>query len=358
MTRHAVFILAAMLSWTDGALAQTNAPSPCAPPKLLNSLALEPTPGGDTMTVATSFDGKPQRLLVGISDTPTQLWQSRAAQLGLPVQMGRRIMDGGGRISEEVARVQDFTLGNMATGNFFIQVSLDPDFPNAGSDGILGTDMMMRYDIDLDFAHRRLNYFAPEACKGAGIYWSPTRLTDVSMKTYANVVYVPVTLDGHALVAVLDTSASRSFLNPRAASQFFGLKADALEPGDVTDGGSLIKAGVRDFSSLAIGGMIFDHPRLAVPFDILSQSYDDPHAARTARNRFYLSEILPDIVIGMDVLKQSHLYLSFQNQRVYLSPAADGQALTRQAPAETSRFNVWRFGYDPYYNFRHPEIRF
>ena len=330
----------------------------CAAPKLLNSLAMEATPGGDTMTVATSFDGKPQRLLLGISDTPTQLWQSRAAKLGLPVQMGRRTMDGGGRISEEVSRVQDFALGSMATSNFFIQVVPDPNFENAGSDGVLGTDMMMRYDIDLDFAHRQLNYFTPEQCQGAGVYWAPSHVTSVQMKTYANVVYVPVNLDGHVLVAVLDTSASRTFLNPRTASQLFNVKADGLEAGTVTDGGTLIKAGVHAFSRLSFGGLTLDHPQLAVPFDILSQSYNDPHISRTARNTFYLSEILPDIVIGMDVLKQSHLYISFQNERVYVSPAGDGQPLQQQAPVSASRFNVWRYGYDSFYNFRHPQIKF
>src|SRR5215475_15383262 len=105
MVKCAVPAFVALLMTCASASAQTSAPpsGACAPPKLLNSLALEPTPGGDTMTVATRFDGKPQRLLLGISDGPTQLWQSRAAELGLPVRLGRRIMDGGGRISEEVA---------------------------------------------------------------------------------------------------------------------------------------------------------------------------------------------------------------------------------------------------------------
>jgi hypothetical protein len=53
------------------------------------------------------------------------------------------------------------------------------------------------------------------------------------------------------------------------------------------------------------------------------------------------------MIIGMDVLKQTHLYISFQDQRVYVSPAGDGQALTA-TPAKTSWFNVWRHGYDTY----------
>ncbi len=176
-------------------------------------------------------------------------------------------MDAGGRFSQSVARVARFTLGHMQTGNFDIQVDPDPDFANAGFDGVLGTDMMMRYDIDLDFAHRKLHYFPPEQCKEGCIYWAPGTNKSVQMVTYGGLVYVPVTLNGHTIIALLDTSADRTFLNPQVASKLFGLKADALDAGNVTAGGALIKAGMHSFSSLTFGGLTIANPRIAIPFD-------------------------------------------------------------------------------------------
>lgn len=321
----------------------------CAPPTLKNSLAMERIPGSDLMTVTANVDGSPERLLVGIADT-TQLWNAQAAKLDLPVREGRRMMDGGGRFSEDVARIQSLTLGAMQTGNFDTQISADPDF--TGSDGVLGTDLMQRFDIDLDFAHGRLNYFTPEQCQGAGVYWSPAKVTSVPMEAYANRVYVKVILDGHAIIAALDTTADKSFLNPQIAAELFGLKPETLPAGTVTDSGALLKAGMGHFSNLSFGGLTFGNPEIAVPFDIVSQDTKEFHARKTARDSYHLSEFLPDMIIGMDVLKQSHLYISFQNQRIYVSPAGDGAALN-PAPIATSWFNVWKYGYDTYLYPRH-----
>ena len=316
----------------------------CAPPTLVNSLPMEQMPGSDTMAIAVTIEGHPAKLMIGIADG-SQLWNAQAKTLGLAVLEGRRMMDGGGRFSEDVARVGSLTLGSMETGNFVTQIGADPDF--VGADGELGTDMMMRYDIDLDFGHQRMNYFAPEQCEGAGIYWAPGKVTAVKMEAYANVVFVPVNLDGHTIIAALDTTADKTFLNPRLANRLFGLEPESLEPGSVRNSGALLRAGIKRFSSLTFAGLTFNNPQIAIPFDIQSQSTREFHASRTARDSFHLSEFLPDMIIGMDVLKQTHLYNSFRDQRIYVSAAGDGQALTA-TPTKTSWFNVWRYGYDTY----------
>jgi beta-lactamase regulating signal transducer with metallopeptidase domain len=330
--------------------------SECAPPKLLNSLPLENVPDSNTMTVATTVEGNPEKLQVGIGDASTQLWISQAKKISLPVQEGRRDMDAGGRFSMDVARVARFTLGSMETGHFDIQVMPDPDYAMAGFDGVLGTDMMHSYDIDLDFAHRQLNYFLPEECKGAGIYWSPSTTTSVEMVTVPGIVWVRVTLDGHMISALLDTGADRTFLNPQVAEKLFGLKADALEGGNVKDGGALIKAGMHTFSSLTFGGLTVNNPQIAIPFDVETQNTHEFRGPTVIRDRYHLSDILPPIILGMDVLRQTHLYISFRNNRVYVSPAGDGQALKQQAPTKPIWFNVWRDSYDPMFHYLHPFV--
>ncbi len=318
----------------------------CAPPTLVNSLAMETAPGGDIPTVTATIQGHPEKLMVGIADA-TQLWNATAKTLGLPVWEGARVMDGGGRFSEDDSRAESLTLGSMETGYFHTFVTADPDFGTSGTAGILGTDMMMRFDIDLDFAHHRLNYFSPEQCDGAGIRWAPSKVTSVKMAAYANVVFVPVILDGKTIVAALDTTADRTFLNPQIAKKLFGLTPDLQETGTVRDSGALLKAGLHRFSSLAFGGLSFNDPQIAIPFDTLSQSTREFHASRIIADRYPLSQFLPDMVIGMDVLKQTHLYVSFRDQKIYVSAAGDGSVLNA-APVKTSWFNQWRFGYDTY----------
>ncbi len=353
MFKQTIAALIALLGLNGAAMAQTTA-SDVAPPGLLNSLPMERVPGSNTMTVTATIDGHPERLLVGIADT-TQLWNTQARQLGLPVREGGRMMDGGGRFSDQVTRVAHLTFGSMETGGFFLNVSSDPDFKNPGSDGVLGTDMMQRFDIDLDFAHRRLNYFSPDRCPDACVYWAPSKISSVQMVSYGPVVYVPVTLDGHKIIAALDTTADRTFLNPKLAAKLFGLKAGSRNSATLRDSGAVIKAGIHAFSSLTLGGLTINNPQIAIPFDVLTQNTHEFHANRQIANRYPLSEFLPPMIIGMDVLKQSHLYISFQNRRIYVSPAGDGPAL-RPAPLKTSWFNVWKFGYDSYLPYIHPQF--
>jgi hypothetical protein len=328
----------------------------CAPPTLVNSLSMENMPGSDTVTVAATIEGQATRLLVGIADT-TQLWNREAGKLDLALVEGRRMMDGGGRFSEDLARVGDFTLGSMETGGFYTQVSADPEFANSASAGVLGSDMMIRYDIDLDFAHRLLNYFMPEQCERAGVYWAPEKVTAVKMEAYATVVYVPVSLDGHTIIAALDTTADKTILNPKVADELFGLNPETMEAGTARDSGAVMRAGLHRFTSLSFGGLTFDNPEIAIPLDVMTENTREFHAAKAARDTFHLSEFLPDMVIGMDVLKRTHLYVSFQNRRVYVSAAGDGRALEPQS-IKTSWFNVWRYGYDMYQRGHHPFVVF
>jgi Aspartyl protease len=318
----------------------------CAPPKLLNSMAMEKVAGSDLMTVTATVDGKPERLLVGTGSMRTQLWNAQATTLRLPVQeAGEGYYDFGGRFSQDVARVQDFSMGQMNSGGFYIHVSPNPEFARTGTDGLLGTDMMQRYDIDLDFAHQRLNYFTPEQCQGAGVYWGPGTISAVKLVAYSGLIYVPVMLDGHVLTALLDTSADHTLLNPEIAARYFGLKPDGLEPQRISDGGAAIKTGTHTFSRLIMGGLTANNPRIAIPVDIMTQNTHEFHANRIYRDTYYLHEILPDMVIGMDILQHSHLYLSFQNQRLYIAAAGDGPAIAAQ-PVQTSWLTVWRHGFD------------
>jgi Aspartyl protease len=325
----------------------------CAPPKLVNSLPMEQVPGSNLMTVTAIIDGSPEKMLFDIGRMSSQVWNTTAAKFHLAVQQGGRGWDFAGRYSEDSARVADFAIGSMQTGGFHIRVSPDPDAVPAPFAGIIRNDMMWRYDIDLDFAHQRLNYFSPEQCKGAGIYWSPTTITSVPIVAYTGLeyddrspiprlgtTYVPVTLDGHTIIALLDTSADRTFLNSDVAKRLFGLSPDSAETGDVTDGGTRIKAGLHRFSSLSFGGLTASNPQIAIPFDIKTQSSGISHISKTARDTFYLHEIIPDLVIGMDVLKHAHLYVAFESARVYVSAAGEGPAL-KPEPITQSWFNVY-----------------
>jgi hypothetical protein len=323
----------------------------CAPPELVNSVPMQKVNGGNVMSVAAAIDGSPETLLIDIGREGTQLWESQANKLHLGNQRGGHF-DFGGRFSERSARIESFKLGNMEGGGFHVAVTPDPDTSPAPYDGIIGNDVMMRYDVDLDFAHQKLNFFAPEQCEGAGVYWSPSTISSVPIVAYSGleyadrsplprlgITYVPVTLDGKTIIALLDTRADKTFLNPDVAEKLFGLTPDGMEPTSVDDGGTLIKAGTHVFKSLSFGGLTAGNVHVAIPLDVMSQSTKIFHATKIIQDRFPIHEIMPDMVIGMDILRHSHLYVAYNSDRVYVSAAGEGEALTA-TPAKTAWFNV------------------
>ncbi len=345
--------VAAFAAATDStAFAQTPPPAKanCAPPELLSSQPMERVNGGNVMSVTATINGSPERLLVDIGRTATKLWETPADKLHLTHEFGFSF-DFAGRFSERSARVGQFTLGNLESGGFYISVAPNPTTADAPFDGILGNTIMWRRDVDLDFAHQKLNFFTTEKCEGAGIYWSPTTVTKVPIIAYTGMeydarsplprlgqTYVPAILDGKVIIALLDTVADRTMLNPDVAKKLFGLSPDSMEAGSVDDGGTLIKAGIHTFSSLSLGGLTANNPHIAIPFDAKTQSDHMVHLGKTSQSSFYLHEIIPDMVIGMDLLKYSHLYMSFKNDRIYISAAGDGAALS-ETPTKTTWFN-------------------
>ncbi len=344
---------AASVQSSPAAQAETLTEKPaCAAPQLVNSVKLEMVNGGPVMSVTATINDTPQRMLIDIGRMPVRLWERTAAKLHLTNQ-GAQYFDFAGRYSQRSSRVGDIKLGSMEGGGFHVLVVQDPNTEAAPFDGIIGNDILFRYDVDLDFAHQKMNFYTPEQCEGAGIYWSPSTITSVPIVAFSGVAYgdrspvarlsttyVPVTLDGHVFVALLDTSADRTFMNPEVADKVFGLKPESLEATSVSDGGTLIKAGAHTFSRLTLGGLTAGNVRVAVPLDVKTESTNIFHGNKIAQDSFYLHEILPDMVIGMDILRHAHLYVGFQSARLYVAAAGDGPALAAATPTETTWFNV------------------
>lgn len=330
---------------------QSAAAQNCAPPELVNSVRMEKVNGGPVMSVAATIDGAPETMLIDIGRMATELWETPANKLHLGHQ-GAQFFDYSGRFSQRSARIESFKFGNMEGGGFHVMVAPDPDTASAPFDGIIGNNVMWQYDVDLDFAHQKLNFFTPEKCEGAGIYWSPSTVSSVPIVSYngleyadrsplarLGVTFVPVVLDGKTIVALLDTRSDKTFLNPDVAQKLFGLSPDGMEATDIDDGGTLIKAGTHIFSRLSLGGLAAGNVRIAIPLDHMTQSTKIFHASKVALDAFQIHEIMPDMVIGMDILQHSHLYVAYNSARIYVSAAGDGEALAAM-PVKTTWINA------------------
>ena len=90
------------------------------------------------------------------------------------------------------------------------------------------------------------------------------------------------------------------------------------------------------FSSLDFGGVAVANPHVAIIPDLVGAK--DPNNGFTTGSRVQRVDdgLASDLTVGMDVLKHLHIYIAFDERKLYISaadtPAATTAAAT-QAPA-------------------------
>jgi hypothetical protein len=175
------------------------------------------------------------------------------------------------------------------------------------------------------------------------IWLTPTKCTDpdkVVFWAHSEVAIIPVTLgdDGrlqmqamvgdHLINAEIDTSSPRTVMRRDIAELYVGLKADKdLIPVSGLEDAMNMQVYVHTFPQIifAGGGL------MAMNVPVLVQDYSLHHdldqAVLGTRAQFR-NQRIPDLVIGMDVLKHLHMYVVPGQSRVYVTGASEN------APAE------------------------
>jgi hypothetical protein len=330
----------------DGA---ASAAETCPLPSVADTVALNPVPGSDLMTVPVEINGKPKQFLLNLSTNRTEVSQAAVAELGLPesAKAVTPLQYGGGDIMAAPGagisvpvyetkggqgladlrtgvRIGTFTIGRATGRNLQFVVSDDKEMGKSKPyDGLLTNDFFKQYDVELDFGGKAVSYLTPTQCADPNLvaYWSHFSVAVVPMTITDGRIEVPVTIDGHAVNAVIDTSSQRSVMRRDIAELTFGLKADApgmMPAGDLKDG---------------LGQPVYGHtfPRISlqdvtaanVPVLIQTNSMiANSNRETVLGSRAQTTEAhIPDLTIGMDVLHQLHLYIVFGQKKIYVTSA-------------------------------------
>jgi len=148
-------------------------------------------------------------------------------------------------------------------------------------------------------------------------------------------------VNGKAINAVIDTAAPNSSLRTAVATKVLGVEL----------GGPKVTAGKPDFlggqnynwtaDSLALGPLKLENVLITIRADINAGQGKDPAQAQRFRVSGIQAELdKPEVVIGMDTLRKLHLFLSFAENRLYVTgttstlPAAGATAAAAPAPAK------------------------
>lgn len=292
----------------------------CAAPNAcpLVPLAEMPLDTRDNLMFVTAIiSGQPVRLLVDTGAERTVLTEATVARLGLPhdtQHLTRSIGIGGSSanwdvdISGIVLGQTRFPVDHVAVGNFTIDHIAGPR-----TDGLLGADILLAFDVDIDSAAHRLTLYRVRRCPGAVPPWSEPAIAINGLDTRRDRLLVPITLDGVAGMAVLDTGAQATSIGMQLARRL-GLSVASLETDrTVMAHGAAPRAvpvHVHQFHELLVGGEArIEDPTLAVvPND----------------------SAIGDALLGGDFLRGRRVWLSFATRRMFVGTSGVPQLATNR----------------------------
>lgn len=259
--------------------------------------------------VPMAIAGHDENLLVDTGGFVSMLTASAAEQLSLrrqslPDRM-KITMYGGLRI-REIAIADEIVLGGMKGHHIGFLVMPDRRMPPEIS-GTIAPDFMRNYDVELDFAKAKFNLFSPDHCEGQIVYWTQGAYAQLPMHLDgAGHIRFYVQLDGQRFEAALDTGSSRSLMRYEPAKDTFGWN-DKTESLKVT--ATMKKDGPPvayqfPFKALTFSGVAVANPDIVLMSDKASKEYGQP-----------------DLIIGMGILRQLHIYLAYHERNLYLTAA-------------------------------------
>jgi predicted aspartyl protease len=261
------------------------------------------------VVIPAAANGKDLTLGIDTGGYGTSLTKEGIARLGLPyaARLGAIIPAGGGAwVSEGDVHLDELRIGDLALDHIYLpEMEVLPT-----TDGLIGPDILARYDVEFDYAGKSVRLFKPHPCADHAVSWTDAYIVLPFTLTANGHVRVHVTLDGQDTDAILDTGAPISVLSTRDAQALFGLTTDSAKveaAGPVSGpawGGGPVHAYAATFKTLTIGGVTIPNPRMEL-----------------IEGRNFLGKDFATLVLGNDVLSHFHLTIAYRQQKLYLSGA-------------------------------------
>ena len=332
---------------TSAATAQSQ---PCAAPRVAgNVVDLKQVTGTNLMTVPVEINGTPKQFLLDISTSPDQVAQTTVDDLHLPrfdqnivsnafgdqntpFQMNAAVVDvksaraESTKINQDIVRVSSLSIAGASAPNLQLPVANDRDMGRAEPyDGVFTGNLFSAYDINFDFAGKKFNFLDPTACTDPNqvAYWPHTVVAVVPTTMSNGKITVSVTIDGHAMDAILDMGYDHTVVRRGVAEDVLRLGDKDMTPDGDREDGMGMRIYVHTFPQISFGGVTATN----VPVRIQTNSMVRPiHRAPVLGSRATFtsdpSQKIPDLTLGMDVLHQLHIYAAFGQKKLYITPAS------------------------------------
>jgi len=260
------------------------------------------------LVVPAGINGKWVHLVVDSGAERTMITDSAASRLGLPhdLRYAARSMGIGGATTTTDVTIDRLVLGGVhfpinrvAMGTFVLRNGRGLD-----ADGLLGADILLAFDMDIDVPGGKLTLYRPRLCPNAQPPWPEPGVEIAGVRTRKDRLLLPFELDNVAGMAILDTGAQGNVLGVEMARRM-GLDDQAMASDRTIHqhgvGPNTTISHMHRFSLLRIGPVAQQSPELAV----LPSDFG-----------------VGDALIGETFLRGRRVWLSFRNRQVFVSRRA------------------------------------
>lgn len=220
---------------------------------------------------------------------------------------------------DHFAKVPLLTLGASRFENMPFLLARFDEKLGQGMKGIIGSNVLRNYDVDVDPATATVNLFSPDHCEGKVVYWART-FADLPIHVRANgAIELEMTLDGHDVTALLDTGAAHTTITLEMAHRIFGFNPEAAGVEHISGEGNDATYRTR-FVSLVAGDLAIKNPQITIVPDPVARK----RMARAMDSGFSGSLDFRNarLVLGMDILRQLHFYIAYREQKLYFTASA------------------------------------
>lgn len=263
------------------------------------SLPLHPTDNG-RFTVPISIGGQELRLEVDSGARFHVLAASVADAMKLErtqVTSKTPTMFGGAQLSEYITAKNVNLAGLQTLG---LQMFVLPDSRLHGEDGFLASDLLVHFDVELDYVAGRMNLFS--SCSGRSAYWPHKDAAVIPFTTNSyNQIIVQMRLDGTSVRAFVDTGASASVFDTNAMEKTFGLTTTSPSVQHISGATDNTGRYRHTFDRLELGAITL--PQAEVEF---LQGSSNGSSSST-------------LFIGSNILRNYHVYISYADRTLTLT---------------------------------------
>ena len=248
--------------------------------------------------IGAEIKDTPQKMIIDTGATQTMIDDAIVRQFGLlrtDVSAHFRMQDYYGNPIRQGAVIPYLKTGNLMARD--VHALILTQHLAAPAAGVIGPDLLMQYEVELDFANNKMNLFAQDHCPGQLVYWTHDPVVTVPMNIDAfGHIGVDVVLDGKPIAAHLDTGAPLSSMTLTNATADFGLTPDS--PGMTRKDVAAGTVYLYQFKSLSLGGVAISNPTIFVAGG-------------------QQGEVKRDFLLGLRELSKLHVLISYKEKTLY-----------------------------------------